>query len=53
VRLFGERMTQIPTYRDRTIYDGLRGSSDIAYVEERALNTGMMLGINIQHTFQD
>ncbi len=53
VRLFGERMTQVPTHRDRTIYDGLRGGSALAYVEERALNTGMMLGINIQHTFQD
>jgi hypothetical protein len=53
VRLFGERLTQVPTDRDRTVYDGLRGASDIAYIEQRALNTGMMLGINIQHTFQD
>jgi hypothetical protein len=53
VRLFGERMTQVPTYRDRTIYDGLRGDSGIDYVEQRALNTGMMVGLNIQHTFQD
>jgi len=53
VRLFGERLTQAPTLRDRTIYDGLRGATAIAYVEDRALNTGMMLGINVQHTFQD
>jgi hypothetical protein len=53
VRVFGERMTQVPTYRDRTIYEGLRQASAVDYVEQRALNTGMLLGLNIQHTFQD
>ena len=53
VRLFGERLTQVPSVRERTIYDGLRGSTAIAYLEKRTLNTGMMLGINIQHTFEN
>ena len=53
VRLFGERLTQVPSVRERTIYSGLRGASTVAYVEQRALNTGMMLGVNIQHTFEE
>jgi len=53
VRVFGERMGQLPSQRERTIYDGLRGASAVSYVERRSLNTGMMLGINIQHTFED
>ena len=53
IRVFGERMGQIPSQRERTIYDGLRGASPVSYVEQRSLNTGMMLGINIQHTFED
>lgn len=53
VRVFGERMGQLPSQRERTIYDGLRDASAVAYVEQRSLNTGMMLGVNIQHTFED
>jgi hypothetical protein len=53
VRLFGERIGQLPSQRERTVYDGLRSASAISYVEQRSLNTGMMLGINIQHTFED
>jgi outer membrane receptor protein involved in Fe transport len=51
VRLFGEQLGQNPHYRYRTIYDGLRDASQVAYVEQRSLNTGMMVGINVQHTF--
>ena len=31
----------------------VRGDTAIDYVEQRALNTGMMVGLNVQHTFQD
>lgn len=53
VRLFGERLTQVPSVRERTIYTGLRGATAVAYLERRSLNTGMMLGVNIQHTFEN
>lgn len=51
MKLFGRRMLQTPVTRERTVYSGLRGNGLPTYTESRALNTGMVVGLNIQHSF--
>ncbi len=51
VRLYGYNLTNSPATRTRETYDGLRGASDIDYVERRELRSGRYYGINIQRTF--
>ena len=51
MKLFGRRMLQTPVTRERTVWDGLRGQGQPSYTESRALNTGMVVGVNIQRSF--
>jgi outer membrane receptor protein involved in Fe transport len=51
MKLFGRRLLQTPVIRERTTYDGLRGHGLPSYMENRALNTGMVVGVNIQRSF--
>ena len=51
MKVFGRRMLQTPVIRERAVYDGLRGAAPLAYTENRALNTGMVVGVNIQRSF--
>ena len=51
MKVFGRRMLQTPVIRERAVYDGLRGTGPLAYTENRALNTGMVVGVNIQRSF--
>jgi len=43
--------TNSPATRTRHVYDGLRGESDIDYVEQRELRSGRYFGFNFQRTF--
>lgn len=51
VRLFGKNLTNSPVIRSRQLFDGLRGTAPLDYVDERVLRSGPYFGINIQRSF--
>lgn len=51
LRLFANNLTDSAVTSRRVIYLGLRGASDIDYVEPRVLRSGRIFGINFQRVF--
>jgi len=51
LRLFANNLTDSAVTSLRVIYLGLRGASDIDYVEPRVLRSGRIFGINFQRAF--
>lgn len=51
LRAFAKNITSSPVVRMRSIYDGLRGSAPLRYIERRELNSGPYVGVTIQRTF--
>jgi hypothetical protein len=52
-RLFAKNLTDGPATRTRYIYDGLRGTSSLTYVEKRVLRSGPYIGFTVQRSFGD
>jgi outer membrane receptor protein involved in Fe transport len=51
LRLFVNNLTDSAVTRRRLIYTGLRGASDIDYLERRVLRSGRYYGVNFQRAF--
>jgi hypothetical protein len=51
IRLFANNLTDRNAVRERTIYDSLRSSSPLRYVETRTLAIGPYFGVNVRRTF--
>ena len=51
IRLFAKNLTDSPATRQRLIFSGLRGSSDLDYREMRSLRSDRYFGINLQRAF--
>ena len=49
LRLFDRDVMQTSSYRDRYVYSGLRGTAPLSYIEYRRLDSGAVMGLNIQH----
>jgi outer membrane receptor protein involved in Fe transport len=51
IRLFANNLTDRSAVRERAIYDGLRSSSPLLFVETRTLAIGPYYGISVRRTF--
>lgn len=51
VRLFANNLTDRSAVREREIYDGLRTTTPLRYVETRTLAIGPYFGISVRRTF--
>lgn len=52
IRVYANNLTDRSAKRIRAIYDGVRGSAPLAYIETRSLRIGPYAGVSFRHSFE-